>query len=199
MDQKRRKEMELKFRDSAGNERRFSPARDIAFAWPYIVASALEGLQETKFDDVLKKLVTEKNHTVADLMSVAVDYIRFCEESLNPAIRHPFEGLVRVGFFRHPPELIVAWFYRLAIVLTGFFFSGIKSATLAGTIPPEIEYLIDVANELKEKFNLNGNFELMDDQARENLDKNKLTEQNCEGGSCTSEQKCCCYGGKTND
>lgn len=191
--------MELKFRDQAGNERRFSPSRDIAFAWPYIIASALEGLQEAKFDDVLKKLVTDKNRTVADLMAVAVDYIRFCEESLNPAIRHPFEGLVRVGFFRHPPELIVAWFYRLAIVLTGFFFSGIKSATLAGTVPPEIEHLLDIANELKEKFNLNGNFELLNDQTTGELNKNKLTEQNYKEDCCTGERKCCCYGGKSND
>lgn len=146
--------MEVKFRDlESGQEITFNPGRDIAHYWPFLVAACVKGLEKENWDASMKELLEPKNIREEDLFLVLVKFTRFCERALDPAITNPKQALDAVGFFNSDPAAIMAFLYRLGIVCSGAWFDAIKRTVPEGTMPKEIQHLVEAGSKLMELIN----------------------------------------------
>lgn len=142
--------MEIKFYDHLGRERRCSPARDIAWFWPQIIAVAGSCLTRERWDDAIEQIVKSSGITEDQIWRAYVDFIRFCERTLDPGLSNPKEVLEAVGFFNHHPAARAVVLYRVGVTGSGAFFAGIKSSTPENQTPVEIQQLAKMGQELCE-------------------------------------------------
>lgn len=143
--------LEVRFIDENGEERRASPARDIAFFWPQLVSLAGEGLAPERVEPWLKDYLDQ--HGVGDdqLSEAFYSYTRFCELAVHPDYDHPRKALVASGFFDCPPAAQLAVCAKLGQIITGAFWSGIRSSTPGGRVPPTVQSLRAHAQTLVEE------------------------------------------------
>lgn len=143
--------MEVIFQDMNKKERRFSPGRDIALLFPYVIAVAGNYLTKERLDEVSSKLLEEYKLQDVDLMKVMVDFCRFIERIHDPAVNNPKQGLEMVGFFNSHPVAIMLFMYRLGVVYTGIWFDAVKRSNIYHELPTEILTLIEIGKDLQEE------------------------------------------------
>lgn len=170
--------MEVIFQDHTKKERRFSPARDIALLFPYVIAVAGNYLTKERLDEVSAKLLEEYNLKDVDLMKVMVDFCRFVERVNDPSVSNPKQALDIVGFFNSHPVAILLFMYRLGVVYTGIWFDAVKRSNLYHELPSEIITLLEIGKSLQEELDkkLAENKDLLTPLHKADLAENKTSE-----------------------
>lgn len=140
--------LEVRFIDESGQERRSSPARDVAYFWPQLVDLAITGLLSDKLEPWLQDF--KDFHLVSELeIRQALDaYVTFCRFATDPALETPKEALQASGFLTAHPAAMLLVCAKLGQIVTGAFWAGIRSSTPNAQVPPTVEALRKSAQSL---------------------------------------------------
>lgn len=156
--------MQVKLRDNKGNEILFSPFRDLAYFWPYLVAASATGFKYQILDDVLHNILEQyskiknydlssiKGQTVieADCLLGIVSLCRFAERAMDPTVTDPYKALEISGWFSLPLEIRNAVLYRMGATMLGLWFEAIRSSTGLSDVPENVQQLIQAGIKLAE-------------------------------------------------
>lgn len=145
--------LEIIFRDHRNRQIRFSPARDIAWYWPWLLANVAPWLEYHRWDENIRKLMDQENLSEMDLMLAFIHLVQFMERALDPEIKSPKEALDAVRFFECHQSAITALMYRVGIACVGAWFDGIRRVTPENTMPDEIRKLLQAAEEFLKEMN----------------------------------------------
>lgn len=140
--------LEVRFIDEGGEERRSSPARDVAFFWPQLVSLASDGLRPGRVEPWLKDYLDAQGVSTLDLLAAAAAYYQFCQLALSPDIDNPRAALQASGFFDCHPAAQLAVCAKLGQIVSGAFWAGIRSSTPAGKVPSTVQALREHAQGL---------------------------------------------------
>lgn len=143
--------LEVRFIDENGEERRSSPARDVAFFWPQLVQLAGDGLVQGHIEPWLRDYLDQHGVDESQLAATLYCYTRFCELAVHPDYDHPRKALAASGFFDCPPAAQLAVCAKLGQIVTGAFWAGIRSSNPEAHMPASIQSLRSYAQSLIEE------------------------------------------------
>ena len=106
---------------------RYSPARDVAYLWPSLLAAVADRLEDGPHP-VLHRWLKKQGVTLDDLGAAAkayCTYVNLCHKELDFSM---VECLEASGWNKVKPEAQVAYLFYAGALLSGMFFVGIRDA-----------------------------------------------------------------------
>lgn len=119
-----------------GEERWYSPDRDLAYAFPSLARAALDQLAITNWKPWFADYFAFAGLTEADIGEAAVAFAKYFEYVCSPEISSPRQAFERAGWFELKSSAQVALFMKLGQVCTMAFYTAIRDITPFNTAPP---------------------------------------------------------------
>jgi hypothetical protein len=143
--------MPVQMRLSQGDDRFYSPDRDLAYCTPHLVMRAMRGLDPDNQEDwILDYLAEHKidNDTLVKGAEVLAKYLN--STMLDPQYKQPFEALTAAGYFALPQPVQTIICAKIGQVMISAFFSCIRDVTRTPENPPmDTAAIAQVAAELQ--------------------------------------------------
>lgn len=146
----------LQMRPSSGG-RAYSPTRDLAWNFPVLVKHALHQMGETDWEAWFGDYLRHTNTTEEDLGKVAKAMALAFNYMLETDIKTPGEALQKAGFFDTPAPAQMAVCSKIAQVMVGAYFAGVRDALSQNdNAPPEVTALVAAGEEVARAFSKPG-------------------------------------------
>jgi len=119
--------------------RRYNPSRDLAYAWPNLVQSALMAYEKETDEPITQCLIKTFGVSDHDIGELAYRYSNYFKECLNQGdknFKNPEEALAASGFFDLPPSHQAVILVRMGQVITGAFFYAMRDVHVDSDDPP---------------------------------------------------------------
>ena len=108
-------------------EVRYSPARDVAYLWPGLLATLADRLED-RADPEIHKILDEHGITLDDLGEAVGALCRFANSSHKNLDDNMSQCLEKSGWHDAKPEARIACLYYIGAMIVGTFFKGIREA-----------------------------------------------------------------------
>ncbi len=128
--------MSLQARMSESDQRLYNPNRDVAHCFGDMVREVAARLEDERWPIV--KDVLEKYNVTQDQLGQACEaFCNFVSSSMDTPKERMNEALARCGWFNVPDSAQLAYMAYLGTVVSGYFYAGIREATLDGVGPAQ--------------------------------------------------------------
>lgn len=127
--------MTMQARMSAGDDRLYNPARDVAHCFGDIARETARRLEEARWP-WLRGYLTHYNVTDDQLGEASRAFLEFVATATDSRDEKAMcDAMIRVGWFDVPEPAQFAWLALLGTVVNGYFWIGVHEATIGGTGP----------------------------------------------------------------
>jgi hypothetical protein len=138
------------------DRRRYNPSRDIAYAWPNLMKSALMAYENEVSEPIAKELIEKFNISENDLGVLVeryANYFKACLDQGDKGYKSPEEAIAACGFFDLPPSHQAVILVRMGQVITGAFFYAIRDVHVDSDDPPFNDaHIIEAGFKAKQAF-----------------------------------------------
>lgn len=126
--------MTLQARMSEGDPRLYNPNRDVAHNFADVVHEVAARLEDNRWP-VVGDLLARYQIGEDQLGEACKAFCTFVASSTEIPKEKMEEALVRAGWFHVPEAAQLAYMAYLGTVLSGYFYAGVREATLQGSGP----------------------------------------------------------------
>ena len=128
--------MTLQARMSEGDPRLYNPNRDVAHNFADVVREVAARLEDGKWPAVAAMLARD-GVSEEQLGQACAAFCTFVASSAEIPKERMGDALTRSGWFAVPEPAQIAYMAYLGTVMSGYFFAGVREATLQGVGPAQ--------------------------------------------------------------
>jgi hypothetical protein len=128
--------MTLSIRRSGTNDVFYNPERDLAYIHTWIVRTALDNLEPSRWQEWFAGIFRSANLTEEQLGQAAQAYGKYLQSILDQDVKVPLQAFEKAGWNEVAPAARAALLMKIGQVVTVFFFTALRQVTPMGGQPP---------------------------------------------------------------